>query len=211
MDIQNLLMLTNIAEYLKILYMMRKCKRVYVIQTLYVKDFVEKVSTLIGNNLIVVITGEHRSWEPNISYKEESLESMQVPLIILDRRGLTPKRVIDKVASHQDVAPTLLYMIGYQGTYPFLGRNLLSQDTKEGFTVFQDRQFYHYRKGNYLLEYRNNYGQNESSLFKIRKKDKVKIPLDDEELKSKLEKEFKQYMAGLAMWHSIDHHLIKTQ
>ena len=39
----------------------------------------------------------------------------------------------------------------------------------------------------------------------------MKIPLDDEELKLKLEKEFRQYMASLAMWHSIDHHLIKKQ
>ena len=175
-----------------------------------VRDFVEKVSNLIGNNFIIVITGDHRSWEPTL-YKKDSLKSMQVPLIIMDKRGLTPKGIINKTASHQDVAPTLLYMIGYQGTYPFLGRNLLNQDTKEGFTIFQDRQFYHYRKGDYLLEYRNNYNEHESYLFKIRKKDKVKIPLDDYNLRSKLEKEFKQYMAGLAMWHSVDHHIIQKQ
>ena len=175
-----------------------------------VKGFVEKVSNLIGNNLIIVITGDHRLGGEPI-YKEESLESAQVPLIIMDKRGLIPKGVIHKVASHQDVAPTLLYMIGYQGTYPFLGRSLLSQDTKEGFTIFQDRRFYHYRKGIYLLEYRNNYGQHESYLFKIRKRDKVKIPLDDDKLRLELEKEFKQYMAGLAMWHSVDHHITKKQ
>ena len=175
-----------------------------------VKDFVEKVTNLIGNNLIIVLTGDHRLLDQSFSYKKDSLQSMQVPLIILDKRGLIQKDVIDKVASHQDVAPTLLYMIGYQGTYPFLGRNLLNQDTKDGFTIFQDRELYHFKKGNYLLEYSDKYGQHKSYLFKITK-DKLKMSLDDDKLKSKLEEEFKQYMAGLAMWHSVDHHLIKTQ
>ena len=165
-----------------------------------VKDFVEKASHLIGNNLIVVLTGEHQSWEP-IAYKAESLQPMQVPLIILDKRGLTPKGVIDKVASHQDVAPTLLYMIGYEKAYPFLGRNLLDKNKKEGFTVFHDRTFYSFRKGKYLLEY----GNQESQLFEITK-DKIKVPLDNNDLRLRLEKDFKQYMAGLAMWNSVDHH-----
>ena len=168
-----------------------------------VKDFIEKVSDLIGHNLIIVLTGEHRSWEP-IPYKVESLQSMQVPLIILDKRGLTPKGVVNKIASHQDVAPTLLYMIGYTRVYPFLGRNLLAKNNEESFTVFQDRAFYSFRKGDYLLEY----GRHESQVFKIiEDKDKVKIKvlLDDNDLKLKLEKEFKQYMAGLALWNSVDH------
>ena len=164
-----------------------------------VKDFVEKASHLIGNNLIVVLTGEHQSWEP-IAYKAESLQPMQVPLIILDKRGLTPKGVIDKVASHQDVAPTLLYIIGYKGAYPFLGRNLLTTNEKEGITIFRDRAFYSLKKGKYLLEY----GNHESQLFEITK-DKIKVPLDDNDLRLRLEKDFKQYMAGLAMWNSVDH------
>ena len=168
-----------------------------------VKDFVEEVSDLIGHNLIIILTGEHRSWEP-IPYKVESLQSMQVPLIIVDKRGLTPKGVVNKIASHQDVAPTLLYMIGYTGAYPFLGRNLLAKNNEKSFTVFHDRAFYSLRKGDYLLEY----GRHESQVFKIiEDKDKVKIKvlLDDNDLKLKLEKEFKQYMAGLALWNSVDH------
>ena len=168
-----------------------------------VKDFVGEVSDLIGHNLIIILTGEHRSWEP-IPYKVESLQSMQVPLIIVDKRDLTPKGVVNKIASHQDVAPTLLYMIGYTGAYPFLGRNLLAKNNEESFTVFQDRAFYSFRKGDYLLEY----GRHESQVFKIiEDKDKVKIKvlLDDNDLKLKLEKEFKQYMAGLALWNSVDH------
>ena len=168
-----------------------------------VKDFVVKVNSLVGNNLIIVLTGEHQSWEP-IPYKLESLQSMQVPLVILDKRGLTPHSVIEKIASHQDVAPTLLYMIGYQGAYPFLGRNLLGANKKEGLTVFRDRAFYSFRKGDYLLEY----GRYESQLFKIiedKDKDKIKVLLEDNDLKLRFEKKFKQYMAGLAMWNSIDH------
>ena len=168
-----------------------------------VKDFIKKIESLVGSNLIVVLTGEHRSWEP-IPYKVESLQSMQVPLIIVDKRGLTPKGVIDRIASHQDVAPTLLYMIGYRGAYPFLGRNLLIKNKKERFTVFRDRAFYSLRKGNYLLEY----GTHESQIFKIiedKDKDKIKVLLDDNDLKLKLEKDFKQYMAGLALWNSVDH------
>ncbi len=164
-----------------------------------VKDFIKKVSDLIGDNLIIVLTGDHRIWQPH-PYKEESLEPMQVPLIILDKRGLTPKGVIDKVASHQDVAPTLLYMIGYEGAYPFLGRNLLDKNEKEGLTAFQDRDFYSFRTGKYLLSYYNK----ESHLFEITK-DKIKVPLDNNDLRLRLEKDFKQYMAGLAMWNSVDH------
>ena len=169
-----------------------------------VKDFVAKISDLVGDNLIILLTGEHGSWEP-IPYKVESLQRMQVPLIIVDKRSLTPKGVIDKISSHQDIAPTLLYMIGYQGAYPFLGRNLLDQKGKEGITIFRDRAFYSLRKGKYLLEY----GNHESQLFEITK-DKIKTPLDDNDLKLKLEKDFKQYMAGLALWNSIDH-VIKSK
>ena len=175
-----------------------------------VKGFVQKVTNLIGDNLIIVLTGDHRLLDQSFSYKKDGLQSMQVPLIILDKRGLTPSSIINKTASHQDVAPTLLYMIGYQGTYPFLGRNLLNQDTKEGFTIFQDRELYHFKKGNYLLEYSDKYSQHKSYLFKITK-DKLKMSLDDDKLRLELEKEFKQYMAGLAMWHSVDHHIIKKQ
>lgn len=165
-----------------------------------IKNFVREISDLVGDNLIIVLTGEHRSWEP-IPFKEESLRTMQVPLIILDKRGLTLKGVIDKAASHQDVAPTLLYMIGYQGSYPFLGRNLLSQSEKEVFTVFYERDLYNLKKGKYLLEY----GNQGSRLFEITK-DKMRMPLNNTKLRLKLEKELKQYMAGLAMWNSVDHH-----
>ena len=164
-----------------------------------VKDFVESLVKITGNNLIILLTGEHRSWYP-IPYKQDSMQSMQVPLIILDKRGFTPKGVIDKVASHQDVAPTLLYMIGYEKAYPFLGRSLLDRNEKEGLTVFQDRGSFSFRTGKYLLSYYNK----ESHLFEITK-DKIKVPLDNNDLRLRLEKDFKQYMAGLAMWNSIDH------
>ena len=101
-----------------------------------VENFVEKISTLLGDNLIVILTGEHRSWN-KIAYTENSLEHMQVPLIILDRRGLTRKGVSLKVGSHHDVPTTMLYMIGYEGHHSFLGKNLLQFDKKRCESFFR--------------------------------------------------------------------------
>ena len=47
----------------------------------------------------------------------------------------------NKVASHADVATTLLYMIGYEGSYPFVGRNLLDEESIDT-TIFSDTHFF---------------------------------------------------------------------
>jgi phosphoglycerol transferase MdoB-like AlkP superfamily enzyme len=52
------------------------------------------------------------------------IESYHIPgLIIAD--GLTPRH-FDKVASHIDLLPTLLFLANVSGTAPFVGHNLLS-------------------------------------------------------------------------------------
>jgi len=52
------------------------------------------------------------------------IESYHIPgLIIAD--GLTPRH-FDKVTSHIDLLPTLLFLANVSGTAPFVGRNLLS-------------------------------------------------------------------------------------
>ena len=57
-----------------------------------IEDFVTQLSSLINNNnFIVVLTGEHKTWTPSVDYKPNTLQHHQVPLIILDQRGLTPK------------------------------------------------------------------------------------------------------------------------
>ena len=163
-----------------------------------VENFVEKLSTLLGNNLIIILTGEHRSWN-RISYTENSLEHMQVPLIILDRRGLTRKGVSLKVSSHHDVPTTILHMIGYEGYHSFLGKNLMQSDEK-GISLFSDAHYYYYRTGRYLVTYHLQSKNIEA--FEVTD-DQVKVPLDNLLIKSKLTSEFKTYLVGLKKWLTI--------
>ncbi len=161
-----------------------------------VENFVKDISALLGDNLIIVLTGDHRSWNP-ITYQANTLQSLQVPLIILDQRGLTKKGEISKVGSHQDVSSTLLYMIGYEGWYSFIGRNLLNDE--EGIALFSDSHYYWYRKGSYLLEYKK--ALRNTQVFQI-KKFQTKIKINDPHIQSQLEQEFYTYFTGLDDWIS---------
>ena len=167
----------------------------YVIQQL-----LEKLKVLMGKNFIVVITGDHRTWDSRIKFQSHSLQRMQVPLIISDQRGLTAKGIIKKVASHQDIPTTLLYMMGYEGLYPFLGQNLLDQG-KKGLTVFANHHFYFYRKADYVLEFHRTFET--FKLYKVNEQ-QMKTLISDPELKAQLEMEFKAYMVGLKKWLKID-------
>ena len=168
-----------------------------------VENFVKKLSTLLGDNLIVILTGEHRSWN-KISYTENSLEHMQVPLIILDRRDLTRKGVSLKVSSHHDVPTTILHMIGYEGYHSFLGKNLMQSDEK-GISFFSDAHYYYYRTGRYLVTYHLQSKNIET--FEMTDH-QVKVPLDNPLIKSKLKGEFKTYFVGVKKWLTIqqNHH-----
>ena len=162
-----------------------------------IEDFVTRLSSLINNNnFIVVLTGEHRSWTPSIDYTSNTLQHYQVPLIILDQRGMTPKGINNKVASHADVATTLLYMMGYEGSYPFIGQNLLDQENV-GTTIFSDTHFFYYLRGEYLLERHRRLKQ--FQIFKITDR-QIKEPILDTNIRKEIDEHFKTYMVSLKLW-----------
>lgn len=162
-----------------------------------VENFMEKLFDLVGDNLIVVLTGEHRSWN-KIAYHKNSLQSMQVPLIIVDRRGLTPRGVASsKVGSHHDLPTTLLYMIGYEGHHSFLGKNLLSFDDEEGVSAFSDTHYFYYRRGQYVVEYHR---QSETAqVFQVIQSN-IKTRIDDSLLRLRMIREFRTYITGTKKW-----------
>ena len=164
-----------------------------------VENFMEKLFDLVGDNLIVVLTGEHRSWN-KIVYHRNSLQSMQVPLIIVDRRGLTPRGVISsKVGSHHDLPTTLLYMIGYEGHHSFLGKNLLLFD-EEGVTAFSDIHYFYYRRGQYVLEYHR---QSETAkVFQVAQSN-IKTQINDPLLRLRMIREFRTYLTGTKKWLAV--------
>ena len=160
-----------------------------------VESFIEKLFDLVGDNLIVVLTGEHRSWN-KIAYHKNSLQSMQVPLIIVDYRKLTPKGVTSsKVSSHHDIPTTLLYMIGYEGHHSFLGKNLF--DEGGGVSVFSDTHYFYYRKGQYVMEYHRK--SKATQVFQVTGLN-IKTQIDNPLLKLKMIKEFRTYITGIKKW-----------
>ena len=94
-------------------------------------------------------------------------------------------------------------MVGYEDYYPFLGKNLFNQEDV-GYTVFSDTHNYYYRRGEYLLEYPKLVKN--TDLFKIDRQ-QVKTPVDNPDLKIKMDKEFKIYMTGLTKWLEIQQRL----
>ncbi len=170
------------------------------------ENFVKNIIELLGDNLIIVLTGEHRTWN-SIPFNTNSLQHAQVPLIILDRReggDLTKKGESLKVASHQDIPTTLLYMIGYEKEIPFIGRNLLNDE--ENRTLFSDTHHYWLRKGPYLLEYAH--ATKTTQVFKIKEDTQEKINVNDSDLQSQLEQELHTYLTGISQWTSSPYPLL---
>jgi len=122
---------------------------------------------------------------------------MQVPLIIVDRRGLTPRGMLSsKVGSHHDLPTTLLYMLGYEGHHSFLGKNLLLFD-EEGVSAFSDTHYFYYRRGQYVVEYHLQSGT--AQVFQVAQSN-IKTQIDDSLLRLRMIREFRTYITGIKKW-----------
>ena len=92
----------------------------------------------LAANTILVITGDHGIW----SFPSEELGELQknemlfrVPLIV-QAPGKGPSR-IETAASHLDIAPTLVDLLGLDGPDDSLGRSLLPPTRDDGRILYQ--------------------------------------------------------------------------
>lgn len=98
-----------------------------------VKGFVEAFNrSPLYDNTILVITGDHGIWTfdkqagySNINKREQFF---RVPLLIYGK-NIKPS-VIESPASHIDIAPTLLSLLGMANNAAFMGRSLVDEPDK---------------------------------------------------------------------------------
>jgi phosphoglycerol transferase MdoB-like AlkP superfamily enzyme len=121
----------------------------------------------LADDTVVVIWGDHDAgleWEPSLAriagqQPDEAgwYLSQRVPLLIRVPGGKGPRGEFDLPAGHQDVAPTVLALLGVDpGPMPFVGRNLLG---KPGggpivgeYHCWQDRDHVYLKRGPSLAD-----------------------------------------------------------
>ncbi len=100
------------------------------------------------DNTIFVITGDHPN-QSQYPYYNTVDKSYKVPIIIFDPSKPT-QQMIDKVASHIDILPTVMRYLGYEKSFFSFGQNLLQEDTN-----------------NFIVGYMNGYLVEDSSGYLI--------------------------------------------
>jgi phosphoglycerol transferase MdoB-like AlkP superfamily enzyme len=121
----------------------------------------------LAADTVVVIWGDHDAgleWEPALAHIAGERPddagwylSQRVPLLIRVPGDAGPRGVFDDVAGHQDVAPTVLALLGIDpGPLPFIGRNLFGAPgdgpVVGEYHCWQDREHVFLKRGAELAE-----------------------------------------------------------
>lgn len=108
----------------------RKYKRGMYYSDQALKGFFEgfKASSLY-HNTVLVVTGDHGVWtfddEQDLTELNKHEQFFRVPLLVFEE-GIEP-RVIEEPASHVDIPPTVLSLLGLDVETAFLGRSLIDE------------------------------------------------------------------------------------
>lgn len=100
-------------------------------------------------NTIFVITGDHTSLTSNDFYSE-SAGLFTVPILYYEP-GINGK-VIPKISQHLDICPTVLDLLGYQGTLYFMG-NSIKDSSSVAWNINYLEGTYQLIQDNYLLRF----------------------------------------------------------
>lgn len=100
---------------------------------LALKDFFEKFQESdLSDNTIIVITGDHGVWtfdkQQVLTELNKHEQFFRMPLLVYEK-GIQPK-VITQPASHVDIPPTILSLLGVKAETVFFGRSLVDEPEK---------------------------------------------------------------------------------
>ena len=102
-------------------------------------------------NTIFVLTSDHTNMSDH-DYYQTDLGGFCSPIIIYEPSH--PKgQVIDKIAQHIDILPTVLGMLGYQKPYFGFGIDLLNTPSEDTWAVNYLSGIYQYVRNGYVLQF----------------------------------------------------------
>ena len=113
-------------------------------------------------NTIFVLTSDHTNMS-NHDYYQTDLGGFCSPIIIYEPSH-PEGQVIDKIAQHIDILPTVLSMLGYQKPYFGFGIDLLNTPSEDTWAVNYQSGIYQYVKHGYVLQFD---GQKSKALYAL--------------------------------------------
>ena len=113
-------------------------------------------------NTIFVLTSDHTNMS-NHDYYQTDLGGFCSPIIIYEPSH-PEGQVIDKIAQHIDILPTVLSMLGYQKPYFGFGIDLLNTPSEDTWAVNYLSGIYQYVKHGYVLQFD---GQKSKALYAL--------------------------------------------
>ena len=161
------------------------------------KDFFEKAEKEDWyKDTLFIITGDHTGQTFNDRPYRDSIEPINVPLILYHpSQNLKKYEKANKATSHFDINPSILDYAGYQKAHYFFGQSIFN-DSFYGRALFFHREYVYVLEGDYFLTF--HFVKHTSQLFKIEDR-LMKNPLRNKNIKSyydNLAKAYAQYVVN---------------
>jgi len=93
-------------------------------------------SDYFKNTIFVVIADHGEVRDP----QDQLLKRLHIPCLIYAPMLIPEPAVISTVGGQIDIATTLMHLIGYPGSFQFVGRNLFSVPVNDGFAVLRNNE-----------------------------------------------------------------------